>query len=128
MARIRASKYARNQIEEERAVITRFLSNNKCFAPCPPQIPRGKSYSYTCSNFSNASDEYRTLPPRDDLRGLMCTEKVSYLGEFTLPEDSDSSSEEDGNEDEDFGQNFYIGTTRLWSPCFYNYFNVLLSS
>ncbi|XP_045211506.2 uncharacterized protein LOC123563010 [Mercenaria mercenaria] len=112
--RVRAPKEMLNQVEKERVLLTRFMSHKDSIKPIPPPIPRNKNYRYTCSNFSNASDDYKSLPPRVDLNRFVCTEKVSYLGEFNLPDDSGSSSSSSGEDDEDvdgenFGQHYYLG-------------------
>lgn len=112
--RVRASGETLLQIENERMVMARFMSNNDSIIPNPP-IPRGNNYRYTCSNFSNASDDYKSLPPKLDLNNFICTEKASdvsekalYLGEFKLPPE-DCSSDSEKEDEEDFGQHFYLG-------------------
>lgn len=53
------------------------------------------------------SDDYKAVPSSIDLSKFRCTEKVSYLGEFDLCDDSSSSEDEDSVQD--FGQEYYLG-------------------
>jgi len=63
----------------------------------------------TTSSFSITSDEYNIPPDSLDLRKFRCTEKVSYLGEFELSDDSSVSEGEDDITRNDFGQSLYLG-------------------
>jgi len=83
-------------------------------------IPRGTWKREHRSDISTGSDECPYVTQRLDLSKFMCTEKLSYLGEFELSDDS--SSEEEGEEEEDeeddeeeeepdYGQGLYIGNS-----------------
>ena len=54
---------------------------------------------------NSSGSDYRHAPPNPDLKKFMCTESISYLGEFDLGSDSSSESEDDEN----YGQEFYLG-------------------
>ena len=63
----------------------------------------------TVSDFSSGSEDYRYPHPHEvDLEKFTCTERISYLGEFDLSDDSSSSSS-DENDYSDYGQQLYLG-------------------
>ena len=90
----------------------------------PTPIPRGVApTSATYNTMSTSSEDYRTTAPAINLAKFACTEKVSYLGEFDL---SDDSSESESDADSDFGQDLYLGKFGVWLGSINNRFYCII--
>ncbi|KAH3863715.1 hypothetical protein DPMN_026705 [Dreissena polymorpha] len=101
----------RSTLDESDTNVTEVQVDSCVLQPIPRGSARQREYS---SVYGTSSEDYRQLPPKINLENFACTEKVSYLGEFNLSDDSSGSDDEADNED--FGQQYYLGERKRVTP------------